>query len=100
MIPLHDHSVVVPDIIYGLVAQAAGDGRGDVRARGLARGAHAGVHVQQDGRHRGAARAAGAGRGGRGLPRHAAQQGAHPVSICYISIVYIWQNYTCIPLHG
>lgn len=61
--------------------QVARDGRGDVRARGLARRAHAGVHVQQDGGHRGAAHGAGRGHRRRRLPRHAAQQGAHTVPV-------------------
>lgn len=61
------------------MSQTGGDGRGGVRARQLARGADAGVHVQQDGGHGGAADGARRGHRGRGLPRHAALQGAHPV---------------------
>jgi hypothetical protein len=69
--------------------QAARDGRGDVRARGVASGADAGVHVQQDGGHRGAARGARHRRRRRRLPRHAAQQGAHSVSALFLFTFFI-----------
>lgn len=62
-----------------LCPQAARAGRGDVRARRLSGGAHAGVHVQQDGGHGGAPHARRRRHRRRRLPRHAAQHGAHTV---------------------